>query len=275
MSTAGLRVEPFRGDFVPRTASGISGQEIVHARGQDCNGDVSWKASFVRSLRNWPRATVVTSLSVSKTIRRQMENRWPREDVRCASRSPACRTLGRLARPSFTAVISLRSGWRQHPGVQLWARERLGIPLRGWKSFGRWTRTPPGDNDSLICGSGVSVVLPGQGARRNLKSRTEYRASASLSGLPTRRCESSASLASARPASSRHCLRTQRRYTNPLDRNLAVYADLGEEPDPSARVMLERLRAQGHPGIVVLDNCPPDSHNIPCGARRRHCRTSG
>ena len=49
--------------------------------------------------------------------------------------------------------------------------------------------------------------------------------------------------------------------TNPLERTLAVYADLGEEPYPSARAMLERLRAEGHSGIVILDNCPPDSHN--------------
>ena len=50
---------------------------------------------------------------------------------------------------------------RQHPGVQLWVREKLGLPLSGWRPFGRWTTTPLGVDDTLICEAGVTIALPG------------------------------------------------------------------------------------------------------------------
>ena len=50
---------------------------------------------------------------------------------------------------------------RQHPGVQLWVREVLGLPLHGWRPYGRWTRTPPGVNDDLICKKGILIRPPG------------------------------------------------------------------------------------------------------------------
>ena len=49
---------------------------------------------------------------------------------------------------------------------------------------------------------------------------------------------------------------------NPLDRNLAIYADLGADPTPSPREVLDRLAIEKHPAILVLDNCPPDTHNL-------------
>ena len=147
----------------------------------------------------------------------------------------------------------------QYPGVQLWVRQRLGLPLRGWKPFGRWTRTPPGDDDRLICNSGVSVVLPGreperlgikdgiEGIRQLVRSSRKAIRIVGLSGVGKTRIV--------------QALFEDTIGANPLDNSLAVYADLGEEPDPSARGMLERLRVEGHSGIVVLDNCPPDTHN--------------
>ena len=43
---------------------------------------------------------------------------------------------------------------RQHPGVQLWVREKLVLPLSGWRPFGRWSTTPPDVEDDLICEAG-------------------------------------------------------------------------------------------------------------------------
>ena len=170
--------------------------------------------------------------------------------------------LGDL-RTEFYGRHQLAQWLRQHPGVQLWARESLGVPMRGWKPFGRWTRTPPGDDDRLICDSGVSVILPGRvpeklgirdgigGIRKLVRSSGKAVRIVGLSGVGKTRIVQALFEATV--------------GTNPLERTLALYADLGEEPDPSARAMLERLRAEGHSGIVVLDNCPPDSHNTLAG----------
>ena len=52
---------------------------------------------------------------------------------------------------------------------------------------------------------------------------------------------------------------------DPLDRSLAIYADLGAEPSPSAHQVLYRLAIESHPAILVLDNCPADTHNLLAG----------
>ena len=115
----------------------------------------------------------------------------------------------------------------------------------------------------LICDSGVSVLLPEkeaeklgikdgiEGIRKLVRSSGKAVRIVGLSGVGKTRIVQALFEANV--------------GTNPLDRTLAVYADLGGEPDPSAREMLERLRAEGHQGIVVLDNCPPDTHNILAG----------
>lgn len=49
--------------------------------------------------------------------------------------------------------------------------------------------------------------------------------------------------------------------SNSLDKNLAIYADLGEDINPSARERLERLIIEERSAIMVLDNCPSNIHN--------------
>ena len=253
--------EPFRGDFVPRTRAGFQVKKSSMPAGKiatEMSPGGQLRPIFAELAKS-DGCYIIVSLEDDPT-----PNGKPLAARRRAMREQVAglQDLGDL-QTEFYGRHQLAQWLRQHPGVQLWARERLGIPLRGWKSFGRWTRTPPGDNDSLICGSGVSVVLPGQdaekleikdgiqGIRQLVRSSDKAVRIVGLSGVGKTRIV--------------QALFEDAVGTNPLDKNLAVYADLGEEPDPSARVMLERLRAQGHPGIVVLDNCPPDSHNSLAG----------
>ncbi len=59
---------------------------------------------------------------------------------------------------------------RQHPGVQLWVREKLGMPLEGWRPFRQWTVVPRGQSDELIRRDGISIELPGSDAGYGLLS---------------------------------------------------------------------------------------------------------
>ena len=147
---------------------------------------------------------------------------------------------------------------RQHPGVQLWVREKLGLPLSGWRPFGRWSTTPPGVEDDLICEAGVTIALPGgrdklstlqgiNGIRELIRSSGKAVRIVGLSGVGKSRIV--------------QALFEETVGDEPLDRHLAIYADLGEAPDPPVRTVLERLAAEGHPAIMVLDNCSSDAHN--------------
>lgn len=257
------RVEsvPVCGDFVPCARTGFQVKKSTMPAGAIAK-EMSPRGQLRPILAELAKSDgcyIIVSLDDDAT-----ENGKPLTARRRAMREQVAglKKLGDL-RTEFYGRHQLAQWLRQHPGVQLWARESLGVPMRGWKPFGRWTRTPPGDDDHLVCDSGVSVILPGreseklgikdgiEGIRQLVRSSGKAIRIVGLSGVGKTRIVQALFEATV--------------GTNPLERTLAIYADLGEEPDPSARAMLERLRAEGHSGIVVLDNCPPDSHNTLAG----------
>ena len=170
----------------------------------------------------------------------------------------ATRNQGDLS-TKFYGLNDLANWLRQHPGVQLWVRERLGLALPGWRPLGRWSATPRDVEDDLIIEDGVVIALPGKemkklniaqgidGIRRLIKNSGKTVRIVGLSGIGKTRIV--------------QALFEEDVGTNPLDRSLAVYADLGEDPEPSARMVLERLIAENRSAIMILDNCPTETHN--------------
>ncbi len=163
----------------------------------------------------------------------------------------------------FYGCETLCQWLRQHPGVQLWIREHLGIPLRGWRPFGRWTILPPGDCDQLICADGVSIVLPVRNTqdveieegvcriRELVRTGDKAVRIIGLSGVGKTRII--------------QALFEPGIGTAPLDRSLAIYADLGEPLTPAPRDVLRQLVGEGRQAVIVLDNCPPDVHDSLAG----------
>ncbi len=161
-------------------------------------------------------------------------------------------------RVEFYGCGRLADRLRQHPGVQLWVCEKLGLPLSGWRPFGRWSTTPPGVEDDLICEAGVTIALPGgrdkldiaqgiDGIRELIRSSGKTVRIVGLSGVGKSRIV--------------QALFEETVGDRPLDRHRAIYADLGEVPDPPPRTVLGRLAAEKHLAIIVLDNCSSDVHN--------------
>ena len=147
---------------------------------------------------------------------------------------------------------------RQHPGVQLWVREKLGLSLSGWRPFGRWSTTPPGIEDDLICEAGVTIALPGGRDKLGiLQGINEIRALIRSSDKAVR----IVGLSGVGKSRIVQALFEETAGDEPLDRHLAIYADLGEAPDPPVRTVLEHLAAEKRPAIMVLDNCSSDAHN--------------
>lgn len=148
---------------------------------------------------------------------------------------------------------------RQHPGVALWVRSRLGKPLSGWRPIGRWAATPLEQDDEFLQDTHPCVIdvnsqmkEPVSIADGIMLVRERLRKSGStvritgLSGVGKTRfaqalfevsvCED------ALPAAN------------------VIYADLGEDLTPTASELISYLIAGDFETYVVLDNCPPDVH---------------
>ena len=149
---------------------------------------------------------------------------------------------------------------RTYPSVILWVKGELGQGYTGWQPYGSWSNPPKGTKDSLILAPGVSVRLPTERGQKVLiedaiePMRELIRFSSKairitgLSGVGKTRIV--------------QALFDETVGADALDRTIAVYADTGAEPDPSAYAMLNWLIAKKCRAIMVLDNCPSELHSL-------------
>ena len=159
----------------------------------------------------------------------------------------------------FYGCSELANWLRQYPPVQLWVRERLCIPLNGWRPFGRWSITPPCVDDDLICEKGIAIILPGrEGEKLDILQGID--AIRELVGTSEKALRI-VGLSGVGKSRIIQALFEESVGNNSLDKNLAIYADLGEDVTPSAREVLERFIIEKRSAIMVLDNCPSSIHN--------------
>ena len=251
-----VETEDFHGDFVPRRFTGFQVKKSAMppskiADEMSPNGTLR---HVFKALATADGCYIIVSLDDDPTAAR----RGPRLDEMQAQLKTV-KTFGDL-RVDFYGSAELTNWLRQHPAVQLWVRDVLGTPLQGWKPFGKWTTPPPADDDELICKPGISVLLPGKetepldiawgiiAIRDLVRNSGKSVRIVGLSGVGKTRMV--------------QALFEDSVGDDPLDRSLAIYADVGTEPIPSARDVHNRLAIEGHPAILVLDNCQADTHNL-------------
>lgn len=152
------------------------------------------------------------------------------------------------------------SNWlRQHPGVSLWVRLKIGKPLHGWQPFGRWAATPVGQDDEFLSDDHPCVIdydsvekkpisiLDGiQSTRTKLAHKGACLRITGLSGVGKTRFA--------------QALFEPEVGDNSLAKSNVIYADLGGDLSPSASELVTYLIANNYTTCLVLDNCPPDVH---------------
>ena len=249
-----IKDQEFAGDFVPRAWTGIQVKKSSMPAGEIAN-EMSPKGklrSIFSELARHNGCYIIVSLGDDpagtklgdreKAMQAQIESIKDQGDLRL----------------EFYGLSRLADWLRQHPGVQLWVREKLGLPLSGWRPHGRWSTTPPGVEDGLICEEGIAITLPGSGDKLGITQGIDSIRKLVRNSEKTVRIVGLSGVGKSRIIQA---LFEEAVGDDPLDRHRAIYADLGEAPDPSARALLERLVAEGRPAILVLDNCPSDTHN--------------
>ena len=256
-----IKGQEFAGDFVPRAWTGIQVKKSKMPRDKIIE-EMSPKGNLRPIFQELARDNgcyIIVSLNDDLTpAGRPLAARRNAMQARLE----AVKNLGNL-RTEFYGRNDLVTWLRQHPGVQLWVREKLGLQLSGWRPHGRWSATPRNAEDGLICEGGVVIRLPGreqdelgitqgiEGIRELVRNPDKAVRIVGLSGVGKSRIV--------------QALFEEAVGGEPLDGHLAIYADLGEEPKPSARDVVGRLAAEGRPAIIMLDNCPPDAHRTVAG----------
>jgi hypothetical protein len=148
---------------------------------------------------------------------------------------------------------------RDHAGLIPWVRERIGRAFRGWRSCGDWSLVPAGADPSYLLdekariktarkddGDGLTAVDGINRIRDALRDPGQVVRLVGLSGVgKTRLVEALFDAAIG---------------TSALDQSLAIYTDTGYEPDPQPRGLASDLIASGMRAILVVDNCPPETH---------------
>ncbi|QQO33173.1 hypothetical protein JJC00_32335 [Bradyrhizobium diazoefficiens] len=138
-------------------------------------------------------------------------------------------------------------------------RARIGKSVPGWRSHGEWSYVPAGADKAYLLddkariktgsnddGEGLPAVDGINRMRDALRKPGRVVRLVGLSGVgKTRLVEALFDATSG---------------ANALDPSLAIYTDIADSPDPQPRGLASDLVASGTRAILVIDNCPPETH---------------
>lgn len=152
---------------------------------------------------------------------------------------------------------------RDHAGMALWVRSKIGRALPGWRPYEAWAYAPDGVSgeyllddavrvrtDTEATEPGLSAVLGIQRVRDRLRHPGGVVRLVGLSGVGKTRFV--------------QALFDSRVGESSLDPALAIYTDVADGPEPSPATLIQNLIASRSRAIVVVDNCPPDLHRRIC-----------
>lgn len=249
-----LADEVFRGDFVPRPRTGIQVKKSKMPPGK-IRSEMAPGGKLrtaIADIASGGGAYLIVSLNDDPANKPLRDRETAMQGAVAGCKGAESVELRFLGRNEITRWLEA------HPSVQLWVREQLGIPISGWRAFGRWSMTPADVDDTLIIEDGVGIQTPlNRGEQLGMveginQMRTLVRGSSrairvvGLSGVGKSRIV--------------QALFEEDVGDEPLDQTCAIYADLGDDLMPSAINLLDRLIAEGRVAILVLDNCPAELH---------------
>ena len=147
---------------------------------------------------------------------------------------------------------------RNHPGLVVWVRQKIGRGITGWQPYSSWAVSPDGVQDEYLLDDkarlhagitdekGIDVT---QGIDRIRGILREVRGVVRLAGL--------SGVGKTRLVQALFDARVGK---NPLDPALVIYTDMNDNPSPQPRGMISDLIASRTRAIMVVDNCAPDLH---------------
>jgi hypothetical protein len=145
---------------------------------------------------------------------------------------------------------------RQYPGVEMWVRARVGVPLQGWQGYCAWA-------------AGAEYILDETARlleRRRGGVATSLTVEAGMARLRTV-LNTPGQVSRLIGLSGTGKTRLVQALFEPgvgegpaLEQGRLLYTDIGHSPAPNAREMLVRLGELEQRVMVIVDNCNPSTH---------------
>jgi hypothetical protein len=150
--------------------------------------------------------------------------------------------------------------WTENfPGVVVWLRNLLGIPLDRWRSYSPWAYREKSVEDEYLLDDKVKIFIP------NADEGIEI--TAAINRLRGELSKGGASVRIVGLSGVGKTRLVQALFDNrivtlnaALNQVNVLYTDLSDNPTPQPIAMLEALLLEGSDSIVVIDNCGQDIH---------------
>ena len=147
----------------------------------------------------------------------------------------------------------------QHAGLVPWVRERIGLPLSGWRPFEDWSSSPGPVDAPYLLDAQTRLVGP---SINNLDGLNAEQALAILRDILARpkgivRLVGLSGVGKTRLVQA---LFDDRIGLSALARSDALYTDISAEPDPVPQEMLQRLISMDYRVVLIVDNCSIELH---------------
>jgi hypothetical protein len=148
---------------------------------------------------------------------------------------------------------------RNHVGLIPWVREKIGKVIRGWRSYGAWAYAPEGMGPEYLLDDQLRIRTGKHGAEAGVRALDGLQEMRDLLRAP-RSVIRLVGLSGVGKTRLVQALFDDRVGERSLDPSLAIYTNLGDDPDPQPYGLASDLIAAGTKAILVADNCPPDLH---------------
>jgi hypothetical protein len=157
---------------------------------------------------------------------------------------------------------------RDHPGLALWVRERVGKPLVGWRPYGAWADTSEDVSGEYLSDDKVRIHT-GTGSPAGLPTIDGLKQIRELLSQPGK----VARLVGLSGVGKTRLLQAlfERVGDGNLSPSLAFYTNVAASPDPQPAILASQLIAAGKHAVLVADNCPLDLHR----RLSQVCRSAG